>query len=72
MCIINHIRYIKLTMGKGKKEFGVEFVHCSGDNTQCKSLTKWGIKVFVLSDATKGYVHQLQIYTEKNRYLDTS
>ena len=28
--------------------------------------TKWGIKVFVLSDATNGYVYRLQIYTGKN------
>ena len=28
--------------------------------------TKWGIKVFVLSDATNGYISRLQIYTEKN------
>ena len=25
--------------------------------------TKWGIKVFVISDATNGYVYQIQIYT---------
>ena len=29
-------------------------------------LTKWGIKVFVLSDATNGYVYRTQIYTGKN------
>ena len=28
--------------------------------------TKWGIKVFTLSDATNGYVYRLQIYTGKN------
>ena len=28
--------------------------------------TKWGIKVFVLSDATNGYVYRTQIYTGKN------
>jgi len=28
--------------------------------------TKWGIKVFVLSDATNGYVYRLQIYTGKS------
>ena len=28
--------------------------------------TKWGIKVFVLSDATNGYIYRLQIYTGKN------
>ena len=27
--------------------------------------TKWGIKVFVLSDATNGYIYRLQIYTGK-------
>ena len=34
--------------------------------------TKWGIKVFVLADATNGYVYRLQIYTGKNRDPDTS
>ena len=29
-------------------------------------LTKLGIKVFALSDATNGYVHRAQIYTGKN------
>ena len=29
-------------------------------------LTKWGIKVFVLNDATNGYIYRLQIYTGKN------
>ena len=33
--------------------------------------TKWGIKVFVLSDATNGYVHRLQVYTGKNSELST-
>ena len=28
--------------------------------------TKWGIKVFVLSDATYGYVYRIQIYIGKN------
>ena len=28
--------------------------------------TKWGIKVFTLSDATNGYVYRLQICTGKN------
>ena len=28
--------------------------------------TKWGIKVFVLSDATNGYIYRIQIYTGKN------
>ena len=32
--------------------------------------TKWGVKVFVLSDATNGYVYRLQIYTGKQ--LDTT
>ena len=32
--------------------------------------TKWGIRVFVLSDATNGYVYWLQIYTSKQ--LDTT
>ena len=27
--------------------------------------TKWGIKVFVLSDATNGYIYRIQIYTGK-------
>lgn len=31
--------------------------------------TKWGIKVFVLSDATNGYVYRLQVYTGKNSEL---
>ena len=31
---------------------------------------KWGIKVFVLSDAHNGYVYRLQVYTGKN--LDSS
>ena len=30
---------------------------------------KWGIKVFILSDATNGYVHRLQVYTGKNSEL---
>ena len=34
--------------------------------------TKWGIKVFVLSDSTNGYVHRFQIYTGKNSSLSTS
>ena len=33
--------------------------------------TKWGVKVFVLSDATNGYVHRLQVYTGKNSELST-
>ena len=28
--------------------------------------TKWGIKVFVLSDATNGYIYRIQIYSGKN------
>ena len=32
--------------------------------------TKWGVKVFVLSDATNDYVDRLQIYTGKQ--LDTT
>ena len=32
--------------------------------------TKWGIKVFVLSDATNGYVYRLQIYSGKNLESD--
>ena len=32
--------------------------------------TKWGIKVFTLSDATNGYIYRLQIYCEKS--LDAS
>ena len=28
--------------------------------------TKWGIKVFVLADATNGYVRNLQVYTGKS------
>ena len=31
--------------------------------------TKWGIKAFVLADATNGYVRRLQIYTGKNESL---
>ena len=31
---------------------------------------KWGIKVFVLSDAHNSYVYMLQVYTDKN--LDSS
>ena len=34
--------------------------------------TKWGIKVFVLSDATNGYVCQLQVYTGKTGELSSS
>ena len=34
--------------------------------------TKWGIKVFVLSDATNGYVCRLQVYTGKNGELSSS
>ena len=33
--------------------------------------TKWGIKVFVLSDATNGYVSRFQVYTSKNSALST-
>ena len=28
--------------------------------------TKWGIKVFVLADATNGYIKAFQVYTGKN------
>ena len=28
--------------------------------------TKWEIKVFVLSDATNGYIYKMQVYTGKN------
>jgi len=31
--------------------------------------TKWGIKVFVLADATNGYVSRLLVYTGKNSSL---
>ena len=34
--------------------------------------TKWGIKVFVLSDSTKGYVYRFQIYSGKNSSLSGS
>ena len=34
--------------------------------------TKWGIKAFVLSDATNGYVYRMQIYTGKNVESDSS
>ena len=34
--------------------------------------TKWGIKVFVLSDATNGYIHRLQIYTGKDIESETN
>ena len=34
--------------------------------------TKWGIKVFVLSDSTNGYVHRFQVYTGKNSSLSGS
>ena len=34
--------------------------------------TKWGIKVFVLSDATNRYMYRLQVYTGKNSDLSTS
>ena len=34
--------------------------------------TKWGIKVFVLSDATNGYVYRLQIYTGKDMESKTT
>ena len=34
--------------------------------------TKWGIKVFVLSDSTNGYVYRFQIYTGKNSSLSGS
>ena len=33
--------------------------------------TKWGIKVFVLSDSTNGYVYRFQIYTGKNSALSS-
>ena len=32
--------------------------------------TKWGIKVFVLSDATNGYIYRIQIYSGKNLDCD--
>ena len=28
--------------------------------------TKWGIKVFILSDATNGYIYRMQVYMGKN------
>ena len=31
--------------------------------------TKWGIKVFVLSDATNGYIYRIQIYSGKTLTL---
>ena len=34
--------------------------------------TKWGIKAFVLSDATNGYVYRMQVYTGKNAESDPS
>ena len=34
--------------------------------------TKWGIKAFVLSDATNGYGYRIQIYTGKGADSDTS
>ena len=34
--------------------------------------TKWGIKAFVLSDATNGYIYRMQIYTGKNADSDSS
>ena len=34
--------------------------------------TKWGIKVFVLSDATNGYIYKLQIYTGKDKESETN
>ena len=34
--------------------------------------TKWGIKAFVLSDATNGYVYRSQIYTGKNAETNAS
>ena len=34
--------------------------------------TKWGIKVFVLSDSTNGYVYRFQIYKGKNSSLSGS
>ena len=33
--------------------------------------TKWGIKVFTLSDATNGYIYRLQIYCGKSLDSDT-
>ena len=33
-------------------------------------LTKWGIKVFVLSDATNGYAYRLKIYLGENLESD--
>ena len=34
--------------------------------------TKWGIKVFVLSDATNGYTYRLQIHTGKDMESETN
>ena len=34
--------------------------------------TKWGIKVFVLSDATNGYIYRLQIHTGKDMESETN
>ena len=34
--------------------------------------TKWGIKAFVLSDTTNGYVHRIQIYTGKDMESETN
>ena len=34
--------------------------------------TKWGIKVFVLSDSHNGYVKRYQVYTGKNSSLDAA
>ena len=34
--------------------------------------TKWGIKIFVLSDATNGYTYRLQIHTGKDMESETN
>ena len=34
--------------------------------------TKWGIKIFVLSNATNGYVYRIQIYTGRGVESDVT
>ena len=39
MFVINHIRYMKLTMVKGKVDLGIEFISCySSPDSQYKSI----------------------------------
>ena len=38
LCVKNHIRYMKLTIVRGKKELGFELICCSSGDTEYMSI----------------------------------